>query len=257
MPAPFSPSVAVLLALLQPFDLDILQHACNQALTPTELEGQGLLQATPTGWEMPETQRQTILDTRHNDPAHVHAAYRILITSATALLDGNAAAEARLVALVRTAAELILKQDPVGLTPFLESIPVEAHQERSHQHLIRYYRGLGAGLRDQFADAATQFDSLLEEPDLDPVIRGRTLNSDATFARYSGNYQRALAGYRASFALWEQQGDRVRQAYVLLNEGSLRYHLQEYAAAQAALDASLATLGEYDLVYPQALVHIN
>lgn len=242
-----------LLLVFEPFDPELWPLIAPTAPSIAQLQATGWLQLTADGWQLPAERREQL----QAEPAALRAAYQQLIAAELAHAAQNPALTTRLFADLRTFAELLIRQAPHELADLVTQIPAELAPTKADRQLLEYYRGLAAGLRDQYAEACTLLSLLLAQPDLEPMIRGRALNSDATFARYSGNYDRALANYQASFALWEAQADPVRQAYVLLNEGSLRYHLQEYRAAERCLNSSLATLQAQNLLYPQALVLIN
>lgn len=246
--------LAVLL-VFEPFDPELWPLLVAVAPSVGQLQSAGWLQASAVGLSLPAERREQLQ--AQFDSASIRAAYQQLIAAELMLSEQQPALATRLFADLRTFAELLIRQTPHELADLVNQIPIDLAPTTADRQLLEYYRGLAAGLRDQYAEACTLLSQLLAQPDLEPMIRGRALNSDATFARYSGNYDRALANYQASFALWEAQADPVRQAYVLLNEGSLRYHLQEYRAAERCLNSSLATLQAQNLLYPQALVLIN
>src|SRR5262249_2869216 len=100
-------------------------------------------------------------------------------------------------------------------------------------------------------------DRLLAERDLDDVVRARVLNSGATFARLQGDYERARNGYEASYAIWGRLGNPARQGLALLNWGILNYYLQDYAAAERDLHASLNLFREVDALHSQGLALMN
>ncbi|HYF63463.1 MAG TPA: CHAT domain-containing protein, partial [Herpetosiphonaceae bacterium] len=64
-------------------------------------------------------------------------------------------------------------------------------------------------------------------------------------------------GYQASREVWQALGEHLRQGHVLLNEGSLHYHLQNYDQAEDCLRASQAIFAAQAASYPQALAAIN
>ena len=153
--------------------------------------------------------------------------------------------------------EALIQQEPTALAAEVADAPLDRLTRPEHRHLLRYYRGLGEGLLERFDAARAAFDHLLNEPDLDPAIRARVLNSGAVFAQFQGDYQRALDGYRESYALWGQVGNRARQGLALMNQGILRYLLQDYAAAEQDLLASLNVFREVGATHWQASAHVN
>src|SRR5262245_17906327 len=85
--------------------------------------------------------------------------------------------------------EAVMQQEPTALATVTGAAPLDLLAAPRNRHLLRYYRGLGAGLLEHFDQARGAFDALLAEHDLDDVVRARTLNSDATFARIQGDYE--------------------------------------------------------------------
>ncbi len=249
------PTYLAVLLVFEPFDADVWPLIAPTAPNVAQLQAAGWLQADADGLRLPAEWREQLQ--AQLEPAVLRAGYQQLIAAELVHAPQSPALATRLFADLRTFAELLIRQAPHELADLVNPIPSNLAPTKADRQFLEYYRGLAAGLRDQYTDACTLLSQLLAQPDLEPMIRGRALNSDATFARYSGNYDRALANYQASFALWEAHADPVRQAYVLLNEGSLRYHLQEYRAAERCLNSSLATLQAQNLLYPQALVLIN
>src|SRR5262245_26417605 len=150
-----------------------------------------------------------------------------------------------------------MQQEPTALATVTGAAPLDLLAAPRNRHLLRYYRGLGAGLLEHFDQARGAFDTLLAEHDLDDVVRARTLNSDATFARIQGDYERALAGYQASFAIWQRLGNPARQAVALLNQGVLSYYLQDYPAAEHDLRASLELVRAAGATHTEAHAYLN
>jgi CHAT domain-containing protein/tetratricopeptide (TPR) repeat protein len=154
-------------------------------------------------------------------------------------------------------AEALIQQEPTALADTAGAAPIDLLAEPYHRALLRYYRGLGAGLLEDFEQARREFDQLLAEPDLDDVVRARVLNSDATFARLQGDYERARDEYAASYAIWCRLDNPARQGLALLNQGVLNYYLQDYSAAQRDLYASLELFRAVDAVHSQALAYLD
>jgi len=108
-----------------------------------------------------------------------------------------------------------------------------------HVHLRRYLTALVPGLRDQYAEATDGLSRLLADPDLDGQIRGRALNSRASFFKEMGAYDRAMADYDASLTLWQDRGDVLGQGKVHLNRAILLRSLHRLDGAAALLDDAL------------------
>jgi CHAT domain-containing protein/tetratricopeptide (TPR) repeat protein len=153
--------------------------------------------------------------------------------------------------------EALIQQAPTALAPEADAAPLEALSEPAHRNLVRYYQALGAGLAERLADARRAFERLLAEPALDDVVRARSLNSDATFARMQGEYERARDEYAESYAIWLKLGNPTRQGYALLNQGVLSYYLQDYAAAQRDLLASLELFRAVGASHHEALAYLD
>jgi tetratricopeptide (TPR) repeat protein len=248
-------------ALLDELDLDLLQICAGEPVQPLldALLGRGWLQADAQGYRFESTLRAEWRDMVQASPERLQAAYARLVAAwaerlATAATPATASQYTNYLQLW---CELLLRQAPDSLAAAVATAPVELLPEAAQRHLVRYYQGLGEGLAERWPAARERFASLLAEPDLPPAVRGRTLNSDATFARYSGDYGGAFQGYQASREIWEALGEHLRQGHVLLNEGSLHYHLQSYDLAEACLRASLAIFQRQAARYPQALAAIN
>ncbi len=254
--------------LITPPDRDLMQALCTAPLAEALAEpiAAGYIRLDPAGWSIPDAVRTQVEAALQHSPASIHDHYLRLIKALRERLEHAAAADQRaarehreqqLVAYFKTTAELLIRQDPTRLGELVALVPAALLLQAEHRHWWSYYHGLGFGLRDEYAEALAILGPLTDQPAVLPLIRARALNSAATFARYSGDYELALRSYQASYALWEQLGDRVRQAYVLLNEGSLHYHLQSYEQANACLSASLAAFEAEQLEYLQALTLIN
>jgi tetratricopeptide (TPR) repeat protein len=153
--------------------------------------------------------------------------------------------------------ELLLQHHPESLAAAVADAPLHLLRTPTHRHLVRYYQALGAGLCEQFDTARRALDALLAEPDLDDTTRGRALNSGATFARHQGDYEHALENYRASYALWQRLGNRLREGLAQMNQGMLHYYLQDYDNAARELQASLVLFEASDAVHQQGMAHTN
>lgn len=165
--------------------------------------------------------------------------------------------EAAYIEQVQALCEMLIHQDPTALASAVASIISEDLVQPAHRHLIGYYQGLGAGLREQFDAADRIFGDLLAEPDLDDPIRGRVLNSGAVFARLRGDFERARDGYHASHLLWEKLGNRERQGLARMNQGVLSHVLQDYTAAQRELEAALELFDACGATHAGAMAHTN
>jgi CHAT domain-containing protein/tetratricopeptide (TPR) repeat protein len=247
--------------LLDELDRDLLQDCVDAPLQPL------LDNWLAWGWLEPAAQSyrfESTLRTRRHEmlqasPDRLQAAYAALAAAWGRRLARDRADDTarQYINALQALCELLLRQAPDSLAATVGAAPLELLPEPAQRHLVRYYQGLGEGLAERWAAARSRFASLLAEPDLAPAIRGRTLNSDATFARYIGDYDGATRGYQASREVWQALGEHLRQGHVLLNEGSLHYHLQSYDQAEACLRSSLEIFQRQEARYPQALAAIN
>jgi CHAT domain-containing protein len=153
--------------------------------------------------------------------------------------------------------ESLIQQAPTALSAEADAAPLHLLGQPRHRRLLRFYRGLGAGLLENYDLAQAEFDGLLIEHELDDAIRGRVLNSGAIFARHLGDYERALEGYRQSCAIWERMGNKARQGLALMNQGNLNHLLQNYESAEHDLHASLNLFRETDALHSQGLAQMN
>ncbi len=126
-----------------------------------------------------------------------------------------------------------------GDTPALLQLVVEANslplQSAPARQTRRYFQGVAAFRQDRYEDALALFDDLLAQPELPTTLQARTLNARAVVCRVTGRLEEAMAGYRASLALWQELGDTHYQGIVNLNLGIIAYGLRQYAAADAHL----------------------
>lgn len=136
--------------------------------------------------------------------------------------------------------DALIHQAPTLLAEVVATAPLDLLSDTRNRQLVRYYRGLGAGLQTHFAVARAEFAQLLAEPHLDAVIHARVLNSDAQFAQIYGDYQYARDAFQASYVLWCALGDEIRQGLALTNLGVVYYELQDYGSAEAKFRASVA-----------------
>ncbi|MBA3468385.1 MAG: CHAT domain-containing protein [Herpetosiphonaceae bacterium] len=247
--------------LLDELDLDLLQRCAGETLQPLvdELRGWGWLQPADQGYRFDSTIRSQWWEMLQASPERLQAAYASLVAAWASRLEHAPAPStaSQYINSLQAWCELLIRQAPDSLADAIATVPIDRLPEPGQRHLVRYYQGLGAGLAERWGAARERFASLLAAPDLAPAIRGRTLNSDATFARYSGDYDGAFQGYQASRAIWQDLGEHLRQGHVLLNEGSLHYHLQSYDRAEACLRSSLEIFQGQAARYPQALAAIN
>jgi tetratricopeptide (TPR) repeat protein len=233
------------------------------AALPVTLRGKTLFVAGPSGWA-PKPEIQVLLqaafaelpltDQRELATAVLQEAKNRLVA---ALPDQRQARAAAYVRCCETLAEILVQQEPAALAAIVADVPLNQLPEPGQRQLLRYYQGLGAGLRDDFTTARTIFDELLALPVLDSGVRARTLNSDALFAQIQGNYERALRGFRASQALWKALGDQSRQARALLNSGILSYELHDYPAAESAFRESAALFARLNDRHRRALADLE
>jgi CHAT domain-containing protein len=201
--------------------------------------------------EVLETQPQRLRDL-YGRAAHHYAARLV-----AAAPEEHTSIEAAYMRFLERYCETLIQQEPTALSAEADAAPLRRLGQPRHRHLLRFYRGLGAGLLEKYDLAQAEFDGLLIEHELDDTIRGRVLNSGAIFARHQGDYERALEGYRQSCALWERLGNKARRGLALMNQGNLNHLLQDYESAERDLHASLNLFRETDALHSQGLAQMN
>jgi tetratricopeptide (TPR) repeat protein len=172
-----------------------------------------------------------------------------------ALLAGPADGEAEYMRQLEARCEALIQREPAALAALAAAAPVERLALPRSRQLLRYYRGLGAGLQDEFAAALAEFAALLAEPELDDAVHARALNSGALFAQVLGRDEQALAWYRRSLAIWRRLGNGEREGLALLNMGILQYELHQYAEAEANVRASLERFTSAGAVAREAMAY--
>lgn len=114
------------------------------------------------------------------------------------------------------------------------------------QHLHAYLSGVLACERHRHAEATAVFDSLLDQPDIDPTLLPRIWNSLGVNAQYRGRYDEALHCYHHAHDLFATQGNPLGQAKTLFNLGTAHRHLYDLTAAASAFQHSLALLDQIE-----------
>lgn len=149
---------------------------------------------------------------------------------------GDAAEEQDFLTVLKQLGNRLLLDDPEGFAALIDAMADVPLASPTGQQLLQYFRGVSLARRDEYEAALALFDELLAMPDLDGYIRGRTLNSRALYCRVTGRLQEAVAGYRASLALWQQQGNRLREGLAWLNLGNIAHQLQRYEEGESSLN---------------------
>lgn len=245
----FSPDQRALIeaaALLERSDQSLLAVLLDQPVAEplrALVEQRALVLEGPQ-YRVAEELRAAALDALDRAPQHASELHRRAAAYFRAMLDRSDQAthdpiEARYMRHFEQRCEALLRLTPTELAAEAAAAPLERLSVPAHRQLVRYYRGLGAGLIDQFAAAQTEFAALLNEPDLDDVVRGRALNSRALFALNEGKYELARDSYHESYTLWQRLGNLLRQATVLINLGALHYELHEYEQAETHLQTAV------------------
>jgi tetratricopeptide (TPR) repeat protein len=150
--------------------------------------------------------------------------------------------------------ETIIRQRPAELADSLATVAWDRLTPAQRQQ-IHFYQGLGEGFADRYAEGQQIFADLLNQHELDDLIRGRTLNAAAFFAQHQGAYQQALDYYAASLALWQQLQNPMRQGLTLSNQGILYYELQNYTHAEACLREAIGLLEATESIYHSGLAY--
>jgi tetratricopeptide (TPR) repeat protein len=129
--------------------------------------------------------------------------------------------------------------DPESFAALIDGVADVPLASLTGRQLLHYFRGVSLARRDQYEAALALLGELLALPELDNYIRGRALNSHALYCRVTGRLQEAVAGYRACLALWQEQGNRLREGLAWLNLGNIAHQLQQYEEAETNLNEAL------------------
>jgi CHAT domain-containing protein len=251
-------------AILETFDLPALRALLQEPVAATlrELIASGMVCREAEHYRIDpllQAEISSVLDQRPErlreltERAAKHYTRRLALTAPSL----RAALEATTIRHVQHFCELLIKQEPTALATALAELPLGQVTHPKHQHLLWYYRGLGFGLVERYAAARAEFTRLLAVPTLDDALRARTLNSEGTFARLQGDYQRARDNFQASYQLWQRLGNPAREGLALMNLGILNYYLQDYQAAERQLTTSLELFRIVENVHWQAMAWTN
>jgi tetratricopeptide (TPR) repeat protein len=251
-------------ALLETFDLPALSALLDEPLTtiPPELIAAGLLCASPPHYRIAPAPQAALYRSLQQTPERLRALLGRAASHYTLRLSSDDSRElpdleARAMHYVEQYCELLIQQEPTELATALDTLPLDRIRGERHRHLLWYYRGLSLGLGEQYAPARAEFTALLADPVLDDALRARVLNSDGTFARLQGDYQRARDSFRDSHELWQRLNNPARQGLALMNLGILNYYLQEYAVAERQLSTSLELFRGVGNLHWQAMAWTN
>jgi tetratricopeptide (TPR) repeat protein len=135
-------------------------------------------------------------------------------------------------------ANRLLSDDPPALVRLAQLVAGLPLHSTANQQLRRFVAAVALSFEDRYSEAIAAFDALLSEADLDETLRGRALNSRANCYSILGQPEQAIAGFRASLAIWERLGNQLRAGLAWLNLGIAAYDLHEYAEAEQSLLAA-------------------
>src|SRR5262245_7718343 len=262
--APDQRAIVEAAAVLERFDADALAALIE---TPVEQALSYLLSLHPRRaagdqYRLSEDLQRSVLATLDAEPQrlrelHGQAARHYAARLVAAAPEERSAIEMTYMRFLEGYCEALIQQEPTALSAVADAAPLHLLDQPRDRHLLRFYRGLGAGLQEHYDLAQAEFAGLLTEYELDDTIRGRVFNSGAIFARHQGDYERALEGYRQSCAIWERMGNKARQGLALMNQGNLNHLLQDYESAERDLHASLNLFRETDALHSEGLAQMN
>lgn len=251
-------------AILETFDLHALTALLDQpigTITP-DLIASGIVRVERSRYHLHPAVQRDMYSALQATPERLrdltgraakHYAHYLTLASP----EEQAEVEATAMRHIERFCEMLIQQEPTALATALAELPLQHLKHPQHQHVLWYYRGLGFGLVEHYAAARSEFTRLLAVPDLDDALRARVLNSEGTFARLQGDYQRARDTFQASYALWRQLGNLAREGLALMNLGILNYYLQDYPAAEQHLKTSLDLFRMVENVHWQAMAWSN
>jgi tetratricopeptide (TPR) repeat protein len=153
--------------------------------------------------------------------------------------------------------EALARYEPGALAEVAEAAPIELLGQAGTVQLVRYFRGLGLGLRGQISAARAVLGELLAEPNLGELIAARAENSGALFAQAQGDYAAARRGFERSLSIWERMRVQGRQATLLLNLGVLLHETDLLDEAEERLLMAVARADEAGLARGQALARLQ
>jgi CHAT domain-containing protein/tetratricopeptide (TPR) repeat protein len=163
--------------------------------------------------------------------------------------------EPTLMAVFVRLANQLLTADPQPLFELVDVIQKLPLTNPASRQRCVYFQAVALRNAERYGEALAVSDALLQEPDLDPWVRGRTLNSRAICYRLVGRLGEALADYRVSLGLFRQLGHRLGEGFVLINMGTVTYELQDYDEAKVYLHQAAAIFEEIGSSQWLASVH--
>jgi CHAT domain-containing protein/tetratricopeptide (TPR) repeat protein len=169
---------------------------------------------------------------------------RAITCLAERLRGGDESVEPTLVAVFERLANRLLTDDTRHLSQLVNLIQTLPLATATSRQRCAYFQAVALRRAERYSEALAIFDALLVEPALDPLVRGRALNSRARCYQLIGRLGEALTGYRVSLEFWRQLGNRRYEGIVLLNMGILAYDLQNYDQAEVCLRQAAAIFEE-------------
>src|SRR5258706_8421521 len=167
-------------AMLEVFDADALAALLG---TPAgavleDLRLNGLLCSEGAGYRLDTGAQATALTALREAPSHLHDLYGRAAHYYAARLAVSGAGERAAIELpythfIEQLCEALIQQEPTPLAEVAGAARPDLLAEPRHRHLLRFYRGLGAGLCENFALAQAEFERLLAEAYLADTIRDR------------------------------------------------------------------------------------
>lgn len=148
------------------------------------------------------------------------------------------AREAAFCVILRRLADHFLLTDATVLSDLLASLENVPIGEGVAMQWLRFYEALVRASNSPISNALAALDSVLDIPDLDPEIGGRTLNARAYHLHLAGRPDAAVDDVAAAVELACQRGDRREEGKALLTWGILAYGLRDYDEATTRLDSA-------------------
>lgn len=160
---------------------------------------------------------------------------RALELDAARIGAGEQTLEPRFAKLLNRLATQLMQESPVAFQQLIEWLLAFNFHHLPLRQLVDYFVAVSLARQDRYPEALARLENLLVQPELEPELQGRALNSQAIYLQLTGQIELALAGYAAALDLWHSLGNRTRQGMALLNLGILSYQLQQYTAANEYL----------------------
>lgn len=151
------------------------------------------------------------------------------------LRDGDQTIEPIFAPLLEQAAAEMLANDTPALIALVDAVQSVTFTTNAVQQRARYLTAVSHFKQNQYDAAINHFNALLHLPNLEPILKARSLNGRSVVYRDMGQLENALAGYEASLMIWKALDNPYNEAMVHMNMGTIELELDNYHLAEACL----------------------